>query len=965
MRRHMSDHLRVCTLVLLTGYITHAPARAEPGQSPPAPSQPAKPLPISLRNARSLTLAGDFASAIRMYEELARQPAHALRAAIGRSDVDLLTGDYTAGIARLEAVESIGAESSAWHGALAALFAEIGRYDDAIRHNRKAIELDETELRARWQLGQVLETLGRIDDAIAAYAHFDERMTGESLPDRPDELTWLGLGFYRFSTLSRHRDIVRRTRHVLTEVLQEAFDFVDADYWPARLAAAELLLDKHNLDEAARDFDHILEQCPAAARAETGLGRIALERWDFETCESRAGAALKANPNCVPAHVLLGDLRMTERRYEDARAAAEAALQINSNSLEALGLLAAAQTRLGDLAAAKGTIDRAEKLNPRPAAVYHALGTWQSAGRQYAQAEAAFKRAIEFAPWWAAPRTALGQVYMDEGDEELARRTLEASFALDSFDAHTHNVLELLDVLDRFDRLETEHFIVKFDKKSDAVIAPYLSAALEGFYDEVCKAYGTFPEKKSIIEIFPDHMGFSVRVTGRPFIATVGACSGRVIAMVAPRGLAPFGKFNWATTLRHEFTHTVTLAATENRIPHWMTEGLSVLQEPAPRPWNIKQLLCLALRQNRLFTLKSIDWGFMRPRRADDRTLAYMQSEWMFEYLIERHGDKVIPAFLKAFRDGLTQRDAFRAVIRITPEEFDAEFRQWAEQQVAAWGMPTTPLRAKEDIRRELEEDRDNPVLWGEFAEAELLDGEWDAAEQAAKRALEKDRRERRALEVICHIRIGRMLREKDEDIRRRYVDEADPDLRTLARVDPENPVAQKYIGFVEQAWGQYDEAVKRFKAYQKRFPEDPDTYRRIAGIMLHLGKTDAALSELEQLFRLVDDEPALARQVADIHMQRANAAEAATWYRRAMEIDPYDPETHAGLAEALLETRDLAGAEREFRALCKLWPERAAGYDGLHRVYEALGDRKQSETYRKKAAEANGKGAQPGADVD
>jgi hypothetical protein len=39
--------------------------------------------------------------------------------------------------------------------------------------------------------------------------------------------------------------------------------------------------------------------------------------------------------------------------------------------------------------------------------------------------------------------------------------------------------------------------------------------------------------------------------------------------MVAPRkGEVTMGPFNWATVLRHEYTHTITLAATDNRIPH-------------------------------------------------------------------------------------------------------------------------------------------------------------------------------------------------------------------------------------------------------------------------------------------------------------------------------------------------------------------------------------------------------------
>ncbi|MBE7506068.1 MAG: tetratricopeptide repeat protein [Planctomycetia bacterium] len=990
-----------------------------PDEDSPAGRPTTRPV-NSLRAARKLALAGEYPAAIAMYEALSGNPRLHLRAACGRAEIDIQIGDYQAGLTRLLGLEEIGGKSAAWNATVAALKEEVGDYDAAISHNEKAIAADEDNLRARYQLGRVLETIGRIDQAIDAYRYFNDRMAGEALPERADELTYLGLGFLRFSTLTRHRDIVRRTRHVLTEVFQEAMEFVDADYWPARLASAELLLAKHNLGEAKQDFEAILKLNSNVAAVHVGLGRIALEEWNFEEVDKCVARALKVNPSSVVARVLEADCRMTERKYEDAIVAADHALATNPNSIDALGVKAAALTRLGNEGGAKAVIAAVEKLNERAGVLHNALGTWLAAGRQYGEAEAHFKKAIEFAPWWASPRTSLGQVYMDTGEEALARRTLEASFALDSFDSHTHNVLELLDVIDRFDQLETDHFIIKFDKQrgdraaADGVIAPYVSEYLEGIHEEICGDFGVSPHitdgkdesnrgadaegawplgKKTIIELFPDHMGFSVRVTGRPFIATVGACSGRVIAMVAPRGMAPFGRFNWATVLRHEFTHTVTLAATENRIPHWMTEGLAVFEETAPRSWGTKELLCRAVRMGQrdevsagggLFTLKSIDWGFMRPRRPDDRQLAYMQSEWMFEYIVERHGKRAIGGFLKAFRAGRNQAEAFREVLGIETTAFDAEFAQWAKLQVGSWGFSVGPLREKEVIRGELEMLREGgerreeggeerrgaemdegtkrrveAALWGEYAEAQLFDGEYEQAEASARRGLEAHRESARALEVLCRVLVGRMLAEKDEGRRNEFVNEVDPYLRTLIRVEPGCGVAMKYLGFVEQAWSQWKEATGWLLKYQERFPDDPDSYRRLAGIYLHLGATDSALGQLERLFLLSEDEPAVARQVAEIYMERAGEAagearalseKAATWYRRALEVDPYDGEIHLGLGEALLGAGRAEAAVREYQVVCEIWPEKGAGYAGLARAYEALGDLEKARKYRLKS---------------
>ena len=37
--------------------------------------------------------------------------------------------------------------------------------------------------------------------------------------------------------------------------------------------------------------------------------------------------------------------------------------------------------------------------------------------------------------------------------------------------------------------------------------------------------------------------------------------------------------FNWGSTLWHEFTHIITLQMTENKVPRWFSEGLSVFEE--------------------------------------------------------------------------------------------------------------------------------------------------------------------------------------------------------------------------------------------------------------------------------------------------------------------------------------------------------------------------------------------------
>lgn len=925
------------------------------GAAPPT-TRPA----ATLRAARERALSGDYAEAVRIYEALADKPALTLPAAIGRSDVDIQVGDYQKGIDRLIGVRAKGEASANWHAALAALYAEVGRHNEAIWHNRQALILEGRHWRARFQLAQIYETLGQFVGAISTYLPFEELMKGPELPTSAEDLTYVGQGFLRYSTLTKNKDIVPRTKHVLTEVYQEAFEFVDAAYWPARLAAAELLLTKHNLRGAQTDFEGVLAQNPKAAEASVGLGWVALEDWEFDAAEKHAATALTANPASVSARLLLGATRMTERRYQEAAAEADGALKTNPNSIEALSLLAAARLRAGDKAGSRQAVERVEKLCPKSAVLHFTLGTWLSGGRQFADAEEHFKKAIEFAPYWCEPRTALGQLYMETGEEHLARRALEESFALDSFDTHTHNVLHLLDSLDHFARLETKHFIIKYEAAHDAAFVPYLAEALETFHPEVCEDFGMTPEKRTIIEIFPDHMGFSVRITGRPFIATVGACCGRVIAMQAPRGGPPFGPFNWATVLRHEFTHTVTLAATENRIPHWMTEGMAVHEQPLAQPWGAKQELNAAVQEDRLFTLESIDWGFMRPKRPGDRSLAYAQSEWMMQFAIDRFGYGVVQKLLTAFREGKDQSTAFKDVLGISTEQFNSDFRDWAKKQAAGWKMHHVPQEETKIVQALVDEKPDDPALLARMAMAQLREGESESARKTAARALELNTNEIGALEVLAALPILQLRGAKDKDDRRDHARRAEPYLRRLLKLAPQHPAATLYFGIAKQALGEYEKAIEVFTAYQRRYPDDPDGYRYLAGLYLVQERRADALKQLEQLARLSEGEAPVFKQIAALYADDGKAEAAARWYRRVIEVDPYDAMVHARLGELLMKLKDYAGARREFDALSILMPEEEVGLEGLRRAYEALGDQKKAEEMAGKIRKLRGEEPPP-----
>jgi tetratricopeptide (TPR) repeat protein len=353
----------------------------------------------------------------------------------------------------------------------------------------------------------------------------------------------------------------------------------------------------------------------------------------------------------------------------------------------------------------KSLLADADRADPQGASAYFEVAEQLGAMRQYPRAAAMYKIAIDRAPWWTAPQNGLGLLYTQSGDEDLARSTLTAAHELDPFNFTTTNYLRLLDQLAAFDRKESAHFIVCYDAKLDPIIPEYYSDYLEAIYPQVTGDFKTEPPVKTMIEVFPTQDAFAVRTTGSPWIATVGASSGRIIAMVSPhKGENTQGAFNWSQVLRHEFTHTVTLAATDNRIPHWMTEGLAVTEEQSPLQWPWVPQLYDAVTKNQMFDLDQITWAFIRPRRPADRQLAYAESFWICTYIDQTFGHDAVLKMLAEFKSGGLQQDVFPKILNRTETQFFAEFSQWAKEQIATWGYDPESQRKYDELRAAGEE---------------------------------------------------------------------------------------------------------------------------------------------------------------------------------------------------------------------------------------------------------------------
>lgn len=914
--------LPVCTLrrASAASLLLIAPLLLCAGSAPPDPAD-------ALRQARTLVRHGRYDAAASLLDRLlADQPANP-DALIARAEVALARGNPQTAETLLARVPPDDRTRADWQRTMARLDESRGRYDDACNHLRRALTIAPDDLAARRMLGDLLILLARYDEAARVLEPF-EHLVRAGPPDDAHALVHIGVGYYRYSLLTRPPDLPRRTRFVLHDILQHAYLRVDRDCWEARLEAGRLLAEKHNTADATEELEAALKINPAAEPLHLALARVALDEWEFEKTEKHIRAALATNPRSASARALLAALRLEQRRPADALRAAREALEDNPYHIDALAYLAAAALLLGredDARTARETVERLARPCPR---FHFILGEVLGGWRQFEPAADHYRQAIDAAPWWVEPLAALGRMHMQDGREDLARRLLERAWNLDPFDVRTANTRQLLERLDAFDTLTTPHFVIRFNARTDPAIGHVFAPFLEALHDELCTDYDVTLDRPTIVEVFDSHTSFGVRITAQPWIHTIGACTGPVIALDAPRPTTGFGRrFNWADVLRHEFTHTVTLAATANRIPHWLTEGLAVWQEDLPRSWPWMRLLAGALRRERLFDLRDLDWGFMRPRSPAERPLAYAQSEWVVEFLVARFGYDVLDALLARLRDGLAWQQALPDVTGLSLDDFQRAFLDWARDQVRTWGLPADPLPSRTALQARRQAAPDEPTALALLAEHALLEADFDTAADLAGRALERDPDNAPALELL----IRALARDLEDLTAIRAADLPLPRIERLASrlraVQPDNRLALKLLAqFAEQA-GRTEQARALFEHVARLQPADDLPLRRLAAIALEQDAPDDAAAWLRQLWRVSRDDPDIPRTVARIARQRNQPAEAVTWLRHALHVDPYDTQTFRDLAELAEQTRQWPLAGWAWEALGRLDPARRSSY--------------------------------------
>lgn len=691
-------------------------------------------------------------------------------------------------------------------------------------------------------------------------------------------------------------------------------------HWPSFLAEAVLCYERDKADDAHAAIGQALALNPTCVEAWALLGRMSVDAFNFPQAEKIAARLdlIAASPapgqsalpgaadDDAPAVAAPGAsieaaiirARAAMRQIDGARAAAllDPLLSRYPDHPRLLAARAAADASAFEFDALKARLAAFDRLYPGSPLALFAAGKALAESRQYEQSAALLLDAHNRLPAWHEVPAELGLMFVQSGRIEDALVYLDKAFALDPFDLRVDNSLRLVRELLTYDRLESDHFVVRYKgaNPGDAAFARDIIAGMEENHRIVT---GNGPggvdhqpfggKGKTCIDLMPDHQWFGVRIAGMPAIHTIAASTGPLIAMEAPRvGPKHQGNYDWLRVLRHEYTHTVNLDRTLNRIPHWFTEANAVYLELSPRDYGTCKLLLGAFEADALFNLDEINIAFVRPRRPSDRAQGYAQGHWMYEFILERWGNKAPLDMMDLYAQGVREEQAFQTVLGLSRARFLEEFMPWAAAQLRAWGMlpPEGVPTVKELIARLAAEragaapspdgrepDSENPDL-----SAEVLD-DWLARYPAHPDVLEL------ALERALKLSGGRANAEL---------------VPLLERYAAARPVDPKPHRLLAQMYLASPDATERFRAID------------------HLEYLDAREQKLT----------AYAAELAKLYFARnaeGDAARAQARAERATQIAPYEAPPRELAAAIAIGNKDFAAAQRHIEALVQLEPDR------------------------------------------
>ena len=609
-----------------------------------------------------------------------------------------------------------------------------GKYAEALKSYEATVAVYRPSLPLRLLGYEVLRANGRPKDAQTLLKDIQALAL-----DR--DTSW------RYSDAA-NRVAIGRTLHLAgadaRQVLELFYDRAKKDSPSAAepyIATGELALDKQDFALAAEAFTDAAKRRPDDPDIHLGLARAYSD--DSEKASAALATALELNPQHVESLLFQVDNAVDAEEYERAESILERVLKVNPKHARAWAYRAVLAHLTGEYEKEKSHRQQALATWETNPEVDHIIGQKLSQKYRFAEGATYQRQALEFAPTYRPAKIQLCQDLLRLGQEDEGWQLAAEIFAEDKYNVVAYNLSTLHDNLARFRSLENDDFIVRMDEREAQLYGPRVLELLGRAKDKLTEKYDVELADQIIVEIFPQQKDFAIRTFGLPGGAGfLGVCFGGVITANSPasQGATPS---NWEAVLWHEFCHVATLNKTHNRMPRWLSEGISVYEERQENPsWG--QRMTPKYREmvldDEATPVSQLSGAFLKPKSAVHLQFAYYQSSMVVEYLVGRYGMPALQRTLDDLGEGIAINQALARhtePIKKLDEDFEKWIKQQAEQLAPGVDLERPEFEGALDLEKIAEWNKEHPKnFWGLIVEGQALMAarKW----QEARRPLEE-----------------------------------------------------------------------------------------------------------------------------------------------------------------------------------------------------------------------------------
>lgn len=830
------------------------------------------PLPGRCGFSRWLRVAVGFALAGGLAAVRAADPAEVQRG--------LLAGNYAAVIKQAQGELRDAPGNTEWSLLLVQALLTVGRYADADAAMKEALTRDTRSIRLRWLARDVALANGRTEEATrrideVRLAVRDSSWQYRSAPD---------LVVFGRAALQLGAD----PKDVLEKVFATA-QKSDPKLRDVYLARGQLALDKRDFALAAKVFEEGLKQLPNDPDLHWGRGR-AYSGGDRQQALASFAAALKINSRHVPTLLQFADHHIDGEAYDEANKVLDEVLDVNPVHPEAWAYRAVIAHLKNDMVGERFAREKALSSWPTNPRVDYLIGEKLSAKYRFAEGAAYQRRARAFDPEYLPAMAQLASDLLRLGEDAEGWALAEAVHKRDEYDVEAFNLVTLRETMNKYASLADDDFVIRMAAPEVAVYGPRVLALLRRANEVLTTKYGIALAKPTYIEIFADQRDFAVRTFGLPDVSGfLGVCFGRVVTANSPATSS--SATNWESVLWHEFCHVVTLQMTKNKMPRWLSEGISVHEERQADPsWGMR--IDARYREmilgDDLVPVGRLSAAFLAPKSPRHLQFAYLQSSLVVDYIIGKFGVEAVRGILTALRDG-TEINAALEKHTAPLDELEKEFAAYAKEKAEQlapkldWTRPEPELLLPEAAEKLADWKKDHPDnYWILRLEAQRLmeQQKWVEARTPLQRLVELYPQQKGSDSVYRSLVAAH-----------RALNDGPAERATLQRwAEVDDEATEAYLRLMELAAADKDwpTVARNSQRYLAVNPLVPPPYRFLAQASAAMDDDSAAVVAWRTLLQLDVPERADGHyQLAQLLRRRGDVAEARRHVLMALEETP------------------------------------------------------------------------------